>query len=186
MLYICWCCPPQEIKPPNAYHIMTLQWHNNGHNGVSNHQQLDSLSNYLLWPTSKKHQGSVLLALWEGNSPVTGEFPTQRASNAEKASIWWRHHKMGHIETSVRLLNKLQILGFFIGMERNIMLNYNIYPHVVWVILAVLRFLYSCKYQFWNRGSQHLVSMDNTVDTNLSCYFLSDDGWSLNLYILII
>ena len=23
---------------------------------------------------------------------VTGEFPAQRASNAEKVSIWWRHH----------------------------------------------------------------------------------------------
>ena len=27
-----------------------------------------------------------------GNSPVTGEFPAQRASNAENVSIWWRHH----------------------------------------------------------------------------------------------
>ena len=28
----------------------------------------------------------------EGNSPVTGEFSTQRASKAENSSIWWRHH----------------------------------------------------------------------------------------------
>ena len=27
-----------------------------------------------------------------GNSPVTGEFPAQRASNMENVSIWWRHH----------------------------------------------------------------------------------------------
>ena len=27
-----------------------------------------------------------------GNSAVTGEVPVQRASNAENASIWWRHH----------------------------------------------------------------------------------------------
>ena len=27
-----------------------------------------------------------------GNSPGTGEFPTQRASNAERISIWRRHH----------------------------------------------------------------------------------------------
>ena len=27
-------------------------------------------------------------------SPVTGEFPAQRASNAENVSIWWRHHVM--------------------------------------------------------------------------------------------
>ena len=26
------------------------------------------------------------------NSPVTGEFPTQKASGAEYVSIWWRHH----------------------------------------------------------------------------------------------
>ena len=30
--------------------------------------------------------------LFELNSPVTDEFPAQRASNAEKVSIWWRHH----------------------------------------------------------------------------------------------
>ena len=29
-----------------------------------------------------------------GNSPVTGEFSSQRASNAENVSIWWRHHVM--------------------------------------------------------------------------------------------
>ena len=27
-----------------------------------------------------------------GNSPETGEFPAQMASNAENVSIWWRHH----------------------------------------------------------------------------------------------
>ena len=26
------------------------------------------------------------------NSPETGEFPAQMASNAENVSIWWRHH----------------------------------------------------------------------------------------------
>ena len=28
----------------------------------------------------------------DGNSPVTGEFPAQNASNVENVSIWWRHH----------------------------------------------------------------------------------------------
>ena len=27
-----------------------------------------------------------------GNSPGTGAFPAQMASNAENISIWWRHH----------------------------------------------------------------------------------------------
>ena len=34
--------------------------------------------------------------LYEGNSQVTGEFPTQRASNAENVSFWWRHHDYQH------------------------------------------------------------------------------------------
>ena len=35
-----------------------------------------------------------ITGLCEGNSPVTGEFPSQRASYAENVSIWWRHHEM--------------------------------------------------------------------------------------------
>ena len=39
----------------------------------------------------RKHQSSASLA-FAGNSPGTDEFPAQMASNAENASIWWRHH----------------------------------------------------------------------------------------------
>ena len=38
--------------------------------------------------------------LCEDNSPVTGEFPAQRASNTENVSIWWRHHEYSHSSTS--------------------------------------------------------------------------------------
>ena len=31
--------------------------------------------------------------LCAGNSPVTGEFPAQKASTAEILPIWWRHHE---------------------------------------------------------------------------------------------
>ena len=34
--------------------------------------------------------------LCERNPLVTGGFPSQRASNAEKVSIWWRHHGQWH------------------------------------------------------------------------------------------
>ena len=36
----------------------------------------------------RKHQSSASLAFIR-----TGEFPAQMASNAENASIWWRHHE---------------------------------------------------------------------------------------------
>ena len=35
----------------------------------------------------RKHQSSASLAFFAGNSPVTGEFPAQMASNAENDSI---------------------------------------------------------------------------------------------------
>ena len=41
---------------------------------------------------SKKTSKLRVTGLCAGNSPVTGEFPAQRASNAENVSIWWRHH----------------------------------------------------------------------------------------------
>ena len=40
----------------------------------------------------RKHQKLRITGLCAGNSAVTGEFPAQRASNAENVSIWWRHH----------------------------------------------------------------------------------------------
>ena len=33
-----------------------------------------------------------ITGLCAGNSPVTGEFPAQKASDAENVPIWWRHH----------------------------------------------------------------------------------------------
>ena len=41
---------------------------------------------------SKKTSKLCVTGLCEGNSPGTGEFPAQMASNAENVSIWGRHH----------------------------------------------------------------------------------------------
>ena len=70
----------------------TLRWHHNGHDSVSNHQPYDFLLNCLFRRWSKKTSKLRVSGLCAGNSPGTGEFPAQRASNAENISIWWRHH----------------------------------------------------------------------------------------------
>ena len=46
---------------------------------------------------SKKTSKLHVTGLCERNSPVTGEFPAQRASNSENVPIWWRHHGMTHL-----------------------------------------------------------------------------------------
>ena len=72
-----------------------LQWRHNEHDGVSNHQPHDCLLNGLFKSRSKKTSKLRVTGLCVGNSPVTGEFPAQRASNAENDSIWRRHHVFG-------------------------------------------------------------------------------------------
>ena len=46
----------------------------------------------LMLTHTKEALKSALLAFCAWNSLVTSEFPAQRTSNTEKASIWWRHH----------------------------------------------------------------------------------------------
>ena len=68
-----------------------LQWRHNGCDGISNHQPHDCLLNLLFRCRSKKTSKLRVTGLCAGNSPVTGEFPAQRASNAENVSIWCHH-----------------------------------------------------------------------------------------------
>ena len=71
-----------------------LQWRNDERDGVLNHQSHDYLLSRLFGRRSKKASKLRVTGLCAGNSPVTGEFLAQKASNAENASIWWRHHDM--------------------------------------------------------------------------------------------
>ena len=61
-----------------------LQWCHNERGGVSYHQPHHWLLNRLLRRRSMKISKFRVTGLCAGNSPVTGEFPAQRASYAEK------------------------------------------------------------------------------------------------------
>ena len=63
-----------------------IQWRYN------DHLRLDCLLNRLFRCRSKKSSKLRVTGLCKGNSPVTGEFSTQKASYAENVSIWWHHH----------------------------------------------------------------------------------------------
>ena len=41
-----------------------------------------------------KHQSSASLAFMRGTTSDPGRFPSQRASNTENVSIWWRHRAL--------------------------------------------------------------------------------------------
>ena len=69
-----------------------LRWRHNGRDSVSNHQPHDCLLNCLFRRRSKKTSKLHVTGLCVGNSPGTGEFPAQMASNAENVSMWWHHY----------------------------------------------------------------------------------------------
>ena len=80
----------------------SLLWRHNGDECVSNCQPHDCLLNRLFGRWSKKTSKLRVTGLCAGNSPETGEFPAQMASNAENVSIWWRHHDSGSNEMCTR------------------------------------------------------------------------------------
>ena len=80
--------------------LFSLPWRHNGRDGVSNHQPNDCLLNRLYRRRSKKTPELRVTGLCMRNSPVTGEFPAQMASNAENVSISWRHHVVAKTQTT--------------------------------------------------------------------------------------
>ena len=97
-------------KHGEAYHSLSpwsyrfdapLLWRHNGRGSVSNHQPYDCLLNRLFRRRSKNTSKLRVTDLCAGNSPETGEFPAQMASNAENVSIWWRHHALKRYRTPI-------------------------------------------------------------------------------------
>ena len=86
--------------------LASLQWRHSGHNSVSNHQPHDCLLNRLFRRRSKKTSKLRVTGLCVGNSPGTGEFAAQMASNSENVSIWWRHHVVLHNSWAHKLFVK--------------------------------------------------------------------------------
>ena len=101
------------LRPIFHTPLNALQWRHNYRGSVSNHRRLGCLLNLLFRRRSKEISTLRVTGLCEGNSPVTGEFFAQRASDAENVSIWWRHHgtcnehaKQCWCETSEHFLRK--------------------------------------------------------------------------------
>ena len=104
----CWLQVEQKTENTNMFDVyfkkktirllkrvnkdLSLHWRHNGFYGISNHQPHHYLLKLLFRRRSKKTSKLLVTGLCVGNSPVTGEFPAQMASNMEIFPIWWRHH----------------------------------------------------------------------------------------------
>ena len=83
------CSWRKQLVHGVQYFLITMTSHER--HVVSNHQYLYCLFYSLSGPTSKKHLSPHYWPFVR-NLPVTSEFPAQMASNAEKASVLWRHN----------------------------------------------------------------------------------------------
>ena len=106
----------------------------------------------------------MTLALCAGNSPVTGEFPSQRTSNEANVSIWWRHHEesLHHI-----FIHTSWILSWFSSVISQIpRANYrSVQPNWVtalglphWVPLG---YILRCHMVYWQNGINTLRPKQN-------------------------
>ena len=130
------------LKNGHRWMSNTLQWRHNGHNGVSNHQLRHCLLNCLFRCRSKKTPKLRVTGLCEGNSPLTGEFPTQMACNTGNVSIWWHHHDLKNVIRSAwKKKNKRSLLKLIIFPTMHIDLNCG---YSGWLHVYTLRIHYPC------------------------------------------
>ena len=86
--HLCVTRPDRDILLQSiSWSNSTLQWRHNGCDGVSNHHPDGCLLNRLFRRRSKITSKLCVTGLCAGNSPVTGEFPAQMASDAEMFSL---------------------------------------------------------------------------------------------------
>ena len=95
------------------------QWRHNRLDGVSNHQPHHCFFSRWFGRRSQKTSKLRLPGLCAGNSSGPGEFSVQMASNAENASIWWRHHAMSSENQWIILSSNSSYLPSYLYVEIN-------------------------------------------------------------------
>ena len=102
----------------NRMKVLSLQWPYSERDGVSNHRSLDCLLNRLFRRRRMKASKLRVTGLSEGNSSVTGEFPLQRARNAENVPfddvMMWDSDSLSH-HCSFNSPHRVFIMRVFLG-----------------------------------------------------------------------
>ena len=135
----------ENVTADYREHTPALPWRHNGHDGVSNHQTHYYLLNGLSRCRSKKTSMLRVTGLCAGNSPVTGEFPAQMASNVENASIWWRHHVSSR-ESDTSSPRRCDDV-YFLGAELIVFTQFSCFYIAIAYIVIILRLM-----QTWIAG----------------------------------
>ena len=123
---------------PSSVYLWTcpIRLRHNERDGVSNCQPHNCLLKRLSRRRSKKTPKLRVTGPCAGNSPMTSEFPAQRASNAENVSIWWRHHAMIGFERKDDVWDSRAYVGYgWVTTPWMIMCDVIIYPCGRYILL---------------------------------------------------
>ena len=108
-----------------------------------------------------------------GKSSVTGEFPSQRVSNAENVSIWWRHHgisELSHHWFNTRLslvaCSDVTLHVFFHMMTSS---NYKHFPRH-W---PFVRGIHRSPVNYGNRNTKEVVQMSDNSQNYVPASWLN-------------
>ena len=130
---------------PLTDRLYPLQWRHDGRYSVSNHRPHDCLLNRLFRRRSKKTSKLRVTGLCAGNSPGTGEFPAQMASNAENVFVWWRHHVVNMQQfrcyipsvQSGDITRLLYTALLVVSIQWRAMSHHTRITHIVWIKIYV-------------------------------------------------
>ena len=179
---------------PDVDRQRALLWRRNERDGVSNHQRFDCQLSRLFRRRSKKTSKLSVTGLCAGNSPVTGELPTQRDSNAENVSIWWRHHTWASGGVCTAMIGQDDVLWV---STRTRTFSWTLFMHFKWTMiltmtsllliwhicgLFTLRSIYM--WRFISMLYQRYTHEDRVTHTCRTCG--SDHGFSPNVGLSLI
>ena len=101
-----------------------------------------------------------------GNSPVTGEFPAQMASDAENVSIWWRHHDQTWNRGDISI--EIYIIRLHYPMQRSTLIDENFLETLFKcaknpaIYFPCISMYVSRRCTLWYYGMETLLCCENT------------------------
>ena len=138
---------------------------------VSNHRSSDCLFNNICAPTTEKHQNPHYWPYVRGIHRWPSEFPAQRASKAEKVSIWWRQFstRRPHLTTQF-----FKAVSFYNGQYMTTITEYqrNVISKTCWPSNKCNRHSSSngCNgYQFWISAKAKIHKSKSDNETTRLC-----------------
>ena len=157
-----------------------LQWRHNGRDSVWNHQPHDCLLNHIFRRRSKKTSKLRITGLCAGNSPGTGAFPAQMASNVKNVpfddvimrceiTVMWITPDLTYKSTMVSTSCEIALRW----MPQNITYKKSLLVQVLtWCRHATSHNLSQC----WPRSVASLGHNELNINTSLNAFCVNENA----------